>query len=557
MAGKKYKMPRRSEFRSQSAYERARAARIRQIRKKRRRLRALVKSAIIAVMVLVAGALCMGLFFGVTKLFSALGFGGKSVRESILAERYEVMPDLSTVTVNDSPEEDTPSLDVTVCIDPGHGGMDPGTSNTEKTRTEKEEALDLGLSLKEQLEDAGVTVVMTRDDDSFPSLSDRTEFANSSGADYYISIHRNAVENSPDSQGVEIYTKVGSEESLLLGNKIMDKLKEVGISSDRGVKPGSKTSETSDFQVNRDTQMPSCLLELGFMTNAEDNQLYDEHLDDYAKAIKDAVVAMVVPEADSPSEPLGAQLTNAKIMDVDTLDNSVKVWGPGAEVNENNVPTGVVSAQEEYGSFQTLFYKGNAGKEIFLTFDVGYEAGYTEQLLDTLKSNDVHAVFFITLPFAQSSPDLVQRMIDEGHIVGNHSATYPEEGLTALSVDEQKEEIEKLHEYMLETFNYQMTLFRFPNGRFSEQSLAVVNNLNYASVFWSFAYGDYDQNHQPDATEAVNVMTDCLHSGAIYLLSANSQTNANVLNEFIDQVKTDGFVFSKLSVASNESVQDE
>ena len=110
---------------------------------------------------------------------------------------------------------------------------------------------------------------------------------------------------------------------------------------------------------------------------------------------------------------------------------------------------------------------------------------------------------------------------------------------------------------MLETFNYQMTLFRFPNGRFSEQSLAVVNNLNYASVFWSFAYGDYDQNHQPDATEAVNVMTDCLHSGAIYLLSANSQTNANVLNEFIDQVKTDGFVFSKLSVASNESVQDE
>ena len=156
------------------------------------------------------------------------------------------------------------------------------------------------------------------------------------------------------------------------------------------------------------------------------------------------------------------------------------------------------------------------------------------------------ATFFVTQPYAEADPELVQRMIDEGHVLGNHSVTHPSKGLPSQTLDQQKNEVMGNHEYIKETFGYDMYLFRYPTGRFSEQSLAMVNNCNYKSVFWSFAYLDYDVNNQPDQTASLAKLKERLHPGAIYLLHAESSTNAAILGDFIDAAKAAGYEFGTL-----------
>ena len=155
----------------------------------------------------------------------------------------------------------------------------------------------------------------------------------------------------------------------------------------------------------------------------------------------------------------------------------------------------------------------------------------------------MQAVFFVTEPYAKSEPELVQRMIDEGHVVGNHSVTHPSAGIPSLSMEEQQEEIMGNHQYIKDNFGYEMDVFRYPAGKFSEQSLAIVNNCGYKSIFWSFAYMDYDVENQPDEAESLEKMTERLHPGAVYLLHAESKTNAAVLGDFIDAAREQGYTF--------------
>ena len=200
-----------------------------------------------------------------------------------------------------------------------------------------------------------------------------------------------------------------------------------------------------------------------------------------------------------------------------------------------------LSYEEKYAGYSVDFIKNTEEKVIYLTFDEGYEYGPTPQILDTLKEKDAKAVFFVTKPYAESSPEYVRRMIDEGHIVGNHTVHHPSDGMPSLSITDQTSEVMDTDAYIKENFGYSMYLFRYPAGKFSEQSLAVVNNCNYRSVFWSFAYKDWDVDNQPDPTEALNNMMEKLHPGAIYLLHAESQTNADVLGSFIDQARAAGY----------------
>lgn len=218
-------------------------------------------------------------------------------------------------------------------------------------------------------------------------------------------------------------------------------------------------------------------------------------------------------------------------------------FGVGSNYDEvTNRPTGLDYYTNLYGNYAADFILPDAGY-VYLTFDEGYENGYTPTILDTLKEKNVKAVFFVTLPFAKENPDLVQRIIDEGHIVGNHTVSHPSDGLQSLSVDEQISEIKGVHDYILENFGYEMTLFRFPTGAFSEQSLAIVQGLGYRSVFWSFAHRDWVVDDQPDVTEALNNAVAKSHSGAIYLLHAVSETNTVMLGDFIDQVRAKGLEF--------------
>lgn len=148
---------------------------------------------------------------------------------------------------------------------------------------------------------------------------------------------------------------------------------------------------------------------------------------------------------------------------------------------------------------------------------------------------------FVTEPYAKAQPELVQRMIDEGHEIGNHSVTHPSEGLPSQSLEQQKNEVMENHQYIKDNFGYDMHLFRFPAGKFSDQSLSVVNNCNYKSVFWSFAYKDYDVNNQPGESEALQKLKDRMHPGAIYLLHAESTTNTAILGRFIDAAQAAGY----------------
>ena len=181
-----------------------------------------------------------------------------------------------------------------ICIDAGHGGNDPGAVLGE--RYEKDDNLRLALLVASYLEDAGKKVVLTRDGDFFVELSDRCDIANKKGAALFISFHRNSAPDESVS-GVEVWAPSNADKlSLLMSERILAGLRDVGISVDRGVKKGTAANPYSDYAVNRGTKMPSCLIEMGFITNDADNALFDENADAYAKAVADAVISLYPKE---------------------------------------------------------------------------------------------------------------------------------------------------------------------------------------------------------------------------------------------------------------------
>lgn len=188
---------------------------------------------------------------------------------------------------------------------------------------------------------------------------------------------------------------------------------------------------------------------------------------------------------------------------------------------------------------------GNGEKNyIYLTFDEGYEAGYTPKILEVLKENNVPATFFITAHFVNTQPDLVQRMIDEGHIVGNHTVNH--KSMPDLSDEEIKKEVMDLHQVILEKFNYEMKYIRPPKGEFSERTIQETNKLGYKTVMWSFAYEDWNENKQPDEEKAKKMILDNLHNGEIMLLHGNSKTNTNILESVIKEAKSMEYEFMSL-----------
>ncbi len=218
-------------------------------------------------------------------------------------------------------------------------------------------------------------------------------------------------------------------------------------------------------------------------------------------------------------------------------------WGPGIQVDEHNRTTAPVQLQELYGSYNAYFIAPEGCGKLYLTFDEGYENGYTPAILDVLKEKNVSAVFFITMPFAKSQPELVQRMIDEGHVVGNHTNRHLVP--TEVSLEQAYQDIKELHDYVKENFNYEMYLYRPPTGAFSELSLAMVQKTGYHTVLWSFAYADWDPDKQPSYEEGLARTTKFIHEGAIYLLHAVSKTNAEILPALIDEIRQQGLEIAK------------
>ena len=216
------------------------------------------------------------------------------------------------------------------------------------------------------------------------------------------------------------------------------------------------------------------------------------------------------------------------------------IWGPG-NVIEHERPSAPVELDEKYRELDGNFILEDE-KTVCLTFDEGYENGFTPKILDTLKEKNVKAIFFVTYDFAKDNPEIIKRMIDEGHTVGNH--TYRHYTMDEIELSVAEEEISYLHNYMKEKHNYEMKYFRFPKGEFSEQTLYLAKTMGYKSVFWSFAYADWDTENQPSEKTALDSIMSSLHNGEIILLHAVSSANANVLPSVIDEIHKQGYNFT-------------
>jgi len=239
-------------------------------------------------------------------------------------------------------------------------------------------------------------------------------------------------------------------------------------------------------------------------------------------------------------KPYAALLTAAVMpcTAVYAADSTKIGYGQGTATDEKNRPVDAVQFNSRYGDLDA-FALSEDEKRIIITFDQGYENGYTAKILDTLKEKDVQAIFFLTGPYAKTESALVQRMIDEGHVLGNHGMTHA--SLPTLSDENAKEEIMSLHNYVMNNYGYQMQYFRCPCGEYSEKALETAQQCGYKTLFWSSAYVDWKTDQQPSPQEGLKKLTEAAHGGEILLLHSVSSTNAEILGELIDSFRAMGY----------------
>lgn len=220
-------------------------------------------------------------------------------------------------------------------------------------------------------------------------------------------------------------------------------------------------------------------------------------------------------------------------------------WGLGFG-KEGEQPSGNASASflKQYNAY----YVGAADKKvIYLTFDAGFEAGYTPAILDALKKHNAKATFFVVGNYLNTSPDLVKRMVAEGHIVGNHTNTHPDMSKISDMTSFQKE-IGAVETKFKEITGQDMQKFyRPPQGKYSESNLKMANELGYRTIFWSLAYVDWYQDKQPTKEQAFSKLLPRIHPGAIVLLHSTSKTNSEILDELLSKWEADGYTFGTLS----------
>lgn len=204
------------------------------------------------------------------------------------------------------------------------------------------------------------------------------------------------------------------------------------------------------------------------------------------------------------------------------------------------------------------YYVGNPNeKVIYLTFDAGYENGTANSILDTLKKHNVPAHFFVVKSYIKDNPDIIKRMVNEGHLVCNHSKSH----ISMASIDDAekfKEEILSVEkEFEKVTGKKMPKYFRPPMGKFSEQSLKLTQDLGYKSIFWSFAYVDWFNDNQPTHEYAKEKIFSRTHPGAIVLLHPNSKTNTEILDEVITHWKNEGYKIKSLDYLTNKNSTNE
>ena len=207
----------------------------------------------------------------------------------------------------------------------------------------------------------------------------------------------------------------------------------------------------------------------------------------------------------------------------------------------------IANATADYlKKFNAYYAEDTEEKVLYLTFDAGYENGYTAKILDTLKKHKVPAAFFLVGNYLETNPDLVKRMVEEGHIVGNHTFHHPDMSQISTMEDFSKE-IEDLEAlYKKTTGQKQKKFYRPPQGKYSERNLEMAKELEYNTIFWSLAYVDWYESQQPSREEAFKKLIPRVHPGAIILLHSTSKTNGEILDELLSKWEELGYTFKSL-----------
>lgn len=219
-------------------------------------------------------------------------------------------------------------------------------------------------------------------------------------------------------------------------------------------------------------------------------------------------------------------------------------WGLSFQ-EEGKTPIGNASI-EELKEYDTYYAQDTEEKIIYLTFDAGYENGNTPAILDALKKHQVSATFFAVGNFISDNPDLIRRIVAEGHTIGNHTLTHPNMAKisTKESFSQELDGVEKLYEEIVGS--PMPRFYRPPQGIYSKENLAMAKELGYQTFFWSLAYVDWYQDDQPSKEEAFEKLLGRIHPGAVVLLHNTSSTNAEILDELLTKWEEMGYCFGTL-----------
>ena len=218
----------------------------------------------------------------------------------------------------------------------------------------------------------------------------------------------------------------------------------------------------------------------------------------------------------------------------------------GLSFPEEGQPPVANASMEELAAFDTYYAQDTEDKRIYLTFDCGYENGNTPLILDALKKHKAPATFFVVGNFVSTSGDLLKRMVDEGHAVGNHTFSHPD--MSKISTQEAfAKELSQVEELFKEATGTEMEkYYRPPQGKYNEANLKMAEDMGYKTFFWSLAYVDWYQDQQPSKEEAFEKLLGRIHPGAIVLLHNTSSTNGQILDELLSKWEDMGYTFHPL-----------
>ena len=229
-------------------------------------------------------------------------------------------------------------------------------------------------------------------------------------------------------------------------------------------------------------------------------------------------------------------------------DTAAADWGLSFQV-QGQPPAGNASAEELRG-YLALYLGDTDKKTIYLTFDAGYENGCTPAILDALKKHHAPACFFVVGNYIDTAPELVQRMVAEGHLVGNHTLHHPDMSAIADKAAFAAELTGLEEKYTALTGQPMPKFYRPPQGKFSRENLRQAQELGYTTVFWSLAYVDWYTDNQPTEEHAFSKLVPRIHNGAVVLLHSTSETNARILDELLTRWEEAGYTFGSLNELS-------